>query len=128
MKLIIDIDEETYIKAQAGILGSLGEIIANGTPYEERPQDDVFPMEIVAGKCPIEVGGNCPLKPQGDLVSRKWLTDAIRNRKTYLSYEDAKDVIDLIDNAPTSSDRYDEGYAQGYIDGSTGADWKGDAK
>lgn len=40
-------------------------------------------------------------KPQGDLVSRKWLTDAIRNRRTYLSYEDAKDVIDLIDNAPT---------------------------
>ena len=32
MKLIIDIDEETYIKANAGILGSLGEIIANGTP------------------------------------------------------------------------------------------------
>lgn len=38
---------------------------------------------------------------KGDLISRKWLTDAIRNRKTYLSYEDAKDVIDLIDNAPT---------------------------
>ena len=36
-----------------------------------------------------------------DLISRKWLTDAIRNRRTYLSYEDAKDVIDLIDNAPT---------------------------
>jgi hypothetical protein len=32
-----------------------------------------------------------------------------------------------IDNAPTVSDRYDEGYAQGYVDGSTGADWKGDA-
>ncbi len=31
MKLIIDIDEKTYIKAQAGILGSFGEIIANGT-------------------------------------------------------------------------------------------------
>ena len=63
-----------------------------------------------------------------DLISRKWLTDAIRNRKTYLSYEDAKDVIDLINNAPTVSDRYDEGYAQGYIDGSTGADWKGGAE
>ena len=22
-------------------------------------------MEIVAGKCPIEAGGNCPLRPQG---------------------------------------------------------------
>ena len=37
-------------------------------------------------------------------------------------------IIDLIDNAPTVSDRYDEGYAQGYIDGSTGADWKGGAE
>ena len=40
-----------------------------------------------------------------DLISRKWLTDAIRNRRTYLSYEDAKDVIDLIDNAPTVEER-----------------------
>lgn len=39
------------------------------------------------------------------------------------------DCIDaIIDNAPTVSDRYDEGYAQGYIDGSTGADWKGGAE
>ena len=38
------------------------------------------------------------------------------------------DFEDLIDNAPTVSDRYDEGYAQGYIDGSTGADWKGGAE
>ena len=22
-------------------------------------------MKIVAGKCPIEAGGNCPLRPQG---------------------------------------------------------------
>lgn len=36
-----------------------------------RPQDydsngDIFPMEIVASKCPIEVGGNCPLRLQGE--------------------------------------------------------------
>lgn len=42
MKLIIDIDEETIIKAQAGILGSLGEIIANGIPYDESSQVNVF--------------------------------------------------------------------------------------
>ena len=41
MRLIIDVDEETYIKAQAGILGSFGEIIANGIPYEEQ-QVNVF--------------------------------------------------------------------------------------
>lgn len=40
-----------------------------------------------------------------DLISRKWLTDAIRNRRTYLSYEDAKDIIDLIDNAPVFEER-----------------------
>ena len=35
------------------------------------------------------------------------------------------DCIDaIIDNAPTVEDRYDEGYAQGYIDGSTGADMR----
>ena len=80
-------------------------------------------MRIIDAKFTVE-----PARPQGDLISRKWLTDAIRNRRTYLSYEDAKDVIDLIDNAPIVSDRYDEGYAQGYIDGSTGADWKGGAE
>lgn len=39
-----------------------------------------------------------------------------------------ENIIKLIDNAPTVSDRYDEGYAQGYIDGNTGADWKGGAE
>lgn len=42
MQIVIDIDEETYIKANAGILGSFGEIIANGIPYEEKPQVTVF--------------------------------------------------------------------------------------
>lgn len=32
------------------------------------------------------------------------------------------------EQVPTVSDRYDEGYAQGYIDGSTGADWRGSAE
>ena len=36
----------------------------------ERTKGDIFPMEIVAGKCPIEVGGNCPLKSQGEWI--KW--------------------------------------------------------
>ena len=37
-------------------------------------------------------------------------------------------LLEEIDKAPTVSDRYDEGYAQGYVDGSTGADWKGGAE
>ena len=37
-----------------------------GLKDTERPQGDIFPMDIVAGKCPIEVGGNCPLKSQGE--------------------------------------------------------------
>ena len=51
MKIVIDIDEATYIKANAGILGSFGEIIANGTPYEERPQgkwiEETVPVALV---------------------------------------------------------------------------------
>ncbi len=39
---------------------------SSGLKDAEIPQGDIFPMEIVAGKCPIEVGGNCPLKPQGE--------------------------------------------------------------
>ncbi len=38
--------------------------------------------------------------PHEDLISRKWLIDAIEGRRTYLSYEDARDVIDLIKKAP----------------------------
>lgn len=30
--------------------------------------DDIFPMEIVTSKCPIEIDGNCPLKPQGEWI------------------------------------------------------------
>ena len=62
----------------------------------------------------------------GDLISREAL-------KKYARVVFDKDlgrlrVVDVsdIDNAPTVSDRYDEGYAQGYIDGSTGADWRGE--
>lgn len=57
-----------------------------------RPKDFDSNGDIIPMACKEE---------KGDLISRKWLTDAIRNRRTYLSYEDAKDVIDLIDNAPT---------------------------
>ena len=35
------------------------------------------------------------------LIDANALKEAIKNRRTYLSYEDAKDVLDLIDNAPT---------------------------
>lgn len=38
---------------------------------------------------------------------------------------DCEAVKDLINDVPIVSDRYDEGYAQGYVDGSTGADWRG---
>ena len=59
-----------------------------------------------------------------DLISRKWLTDAIRNRRTYLSYEDAKDVIDLINNAPTIDikDEIAGAYNEGYMCGSREAE------
>lgn len=61
-----------------------------------------------------------------DLISREALKEAVfeavmlEKERTLVEY-----INDIIDNAPTVSDRYDEGYAQGYIDGSTGADMKG---
>lgn len=64
MKLIIDISEETYIKANAGILGSFGEIIANGTPFT----------------------------PEGDAISRQAAKDRIKAicEEYCLSYEDGE--------------------------------------
>lgn len=92
--------------------------------------------------------GNCEFfkpkaKPKSDLISREALKEDFKSRLTLCNkwIEEAKDketkirasavkafigeVIMTINNAPTVSDRYEEGYAQGYIDGSTGADWKG---
>ena len=42
-----------------------------GLKDAERPQGDIFPMELVAGKCPIEAGGNCPLKSQGEWINHR---------------------------------------------------------
>ena len=113
MKLIIDIDEELYkaYKGRPPMLGDGGmdmivRAVANGIPYDERPQ--------------------------GDLISRDALKKAIcidepiSIDETWEQLYDA--VVKAIDNAPTISDRYAEGYAQGYIDGSTGADMKGGAE
>lgn len=36
----------------------------------ERPQGEIFSMEIVAGKCPIDANGDCPLRPKG-----KWIKE-----------------------------------------------------
>lgn len=38
--------------------------------------------------------------PDGEVISIKWLIDAIESRKTFLSYEDAREVIKLIEKAP----------------------------
>jgi len=70
--------------------------------------------------------GNCMFfkqkaKPKGDLISR----EALKEKLNMVDILTIDDVINTIDSAPTVSDRYDEGYAQGYIDGSTGADWRG---
>lgn len=54
MKLIIDIDEELYeaYKGKPPMLGDAGmdmiaQAIANGTPYEERPQGDLISREAL---------------------------------------------------------------------------------
>lgn len=95
MKLLIDVEKDYY------------EIIK----YNVEHGQEYKPFEIIANGIPVST--------EGDSISRKWLTDAIRNRRTYLSYEDAKDVIDLINNAPSVDIKdqiagaYNEGYACG---------------
>lgn len=63
-----------------------------------------------------------------DLISRS----ALKERGTVIGMVNGQKMkvvpLSVIDNAPAVSDRYDEGYAQGYIDGSTGADIKGNTK
>ena len=70
-----------------------------------------------------------------DLISREALKETIMNDLGLGDEENGSDAeymsglqdcYNLIDNAPSVSDRYGEGYAQGYIDGSTGADMRGD--
>ena len=72
-------------------------------------------------------------RSQGDPISRSALKETIveplnvndaGKNDWYEGYYTAKNEdVYYIDNAPPVSGRYDEGYAQGYIDGSTGADW-----
>lgn len=62
-----------------------------------------------------------------DLISREALKEVIAEKATFIDGDSVYKIIELIDNAQPASDRYDEGYAQGYIDGSTGADWEGGA-
>lgn len=101
MRLIIDVSEETYNKANTGLLGRLGLIIANGIPYN----------------------------PSGDSISRDALKEVFNGYHSGIGSQPKFTLgacLQLIDNAPTVSDRYDEGYAQGYVDGSTGADMRGE--
>lgn len=70
---------------------------------------------------------------KNDLISREALKEEIVKLCERINANDGITVPTLaftriIDNAPTVSDRYGEGYAQGYIDGNTGADWKGGAE
>lgn len=51
-----------------------------GVHDTERPQGEIFPMEIVAGKCPIDANGDCPLRSQGEWI--KW------NFKTFGAFGD----------------------------------------
>lgn len=117
MKLIIDIPEAQYnfiklsdksVFADASSKECMLNSIKNGTPYEERPQGDSISREALKNDLITFFPDKCLEGITAKTLFKQILTD--------------------IDNAPTVSDRYDEGYAQGYIDGSTGADWKGGAK
>ena len=62
---------------------------------------------------------------EGDLISRSALIKEI-NENPELFEKERVYLEGIVLNAPSVSDRYGEGYAQGYIDGSTGADMRGE--
>ena len=60
--------------------------------YEEgkndRQQGDIFSMKIVAGKCPIEAGGDCPLRPQGEWIPIKLRPGTDEEYEEFCKYGD----------------------------------------
>lgn len=74
----------------------------------EKTQGENFPMEIVAGKCPIEVGGNCPLKSQGECENcdyRKFsaaIIDNIVDMMIKLEIDNLDDLRKLIEETEAS--------------------------
>ena len=63
---------------------------------------------------------------KGDLISREALKEAITS---LYEYAELNEVLEIINNAPTVEvrDNFDIGYAEGYKDGMTGADMRGDS-
>lgn len=53
----------------------------------ERPQGDIFTNEIVAGKCPIEAGGNCPLKSPSEWIAREDMDYIDENKVVHKHFE-----------------------------------------
>ena len=113
MKLIIDISEEEYNRIKGwedNITGyqtslALYRAVRASIPYEERPQGDLKSCEALKAHARKVICGD---NPTNSLLIRMF--------------------DEIINNAPTVSDRYDEGYADGYFDGGIGADMKGGAE
>jgi len=175
MKLVIDIPDEYVEQIKNNTEGATAEseavdAIRNGIPYENQPQGDLISREALKEairkrlgisllkylteqeKVIVEEIDNAPtVAPNwrfyydhGYAQAKRDLKKEIENLvaggaeglKNYYkngSKSDENswiggvyDAWEVIDEATPVSDRYDEGYAQGYIDGSTGADWKGE--
>ena len=115
MKLIIELDDDIA----KGIRGE------NDCKVEPREIVRSFQATIADA-----IANGTPYNPSGDCISREALKKILSEplyRSTIKDYGEILKytfVMDIIDNAPPVSDRYDEGYAQGYVDGSTGADWR----
>lgn len=90
----------------------------------ERPQGDMLPVGTT-----IKIKSEDIKWDSGDLISREALRNVILNDSKLDGVNanwEVNRILVHIENAPTASDRYYEGYAQGYIHGSTGADWQGE--
>lgn len=115
MKLIIDIPKNVY-----------EEIMTHNRELRESGKSAYYFEGLIQNGTPYNL--------KGDLISREDLKNDLITFFPDKCLEGItaktlfKQILTDINNAPTVSDRYDEGYAQGYIDGSTGADWKGGAE
>lgn len=123
MKLIIDIPEDMYNDANILIVKDLPElkkIIANGIPLPKGHGDSISREQI---RKMLNEAFGCE---NATKYGNKNAEQQALSYSTLMLYEIANIVEDCCDNAPTVSDRYDEGYADGYFDGGIGADMKGD--
>ena len=61
IKVLIEISKDDYLKAQYGLLGSLGKVIANGTPEDDYSEIVKRPKGVKWSHSPYTTDLTCPI-------------------------------------------------------------------